>query len=258
MQQFDITVQSAGGFTVHAPGRYIKYLSGSNGGGDASLIITPGGQGGSKIVLQPGQAYRVSQNKTTPDSWTLANNAGGATIIGKVVIGDGRIDDNSLQGVVQVVDGGKSRTLAALAFSMVSGMVATPNVYGKVALVNPTGSGARLIVKTVAMADGATAVSSNVVPIAGTLPTTTSGPLPSKLIGPSRGASVGLMQTDATAVAPSTAASFTQLTAPSNSNQAFTFQEPVVILPGYGLCVWSNTMNAQLTATFEWFEEPNV
>lgn len=259
MQKYDFTAPSSGASqTVNAPGRYLKYMTGNAGGNDASLIVTPGGKPGSKILLYPGQAITLPHDAAIPSAWTIANALGQATIAGTVVVGNGRLDDNTLQGTVQVVDGSKSRTLNASAFSMVGAATQTAGVYGKVALFNPAGSTNRLGLKSVTLADGAAAVSANVVPITAALPSSDSGPLPSKLVGPSRGASSGHIQTDITEVAQSVVPSFTQLAAPSSGNQTYTFQEPIVILPGYGVALWSNTVNAYLAGTFEWFEEPNV
>ncbi|CAG4928261.1 hypothetical protein [Paraburkholderia saeva] len=255
MQQFDITVANTGAFPVHAPGRYIKYVAGSNGGGDASLIVTPGGQGGSKIVLQPGQAYRVAESKPTPDSWTLANSAGGATIIGKVVIGDGRIDDNTFSGVVQTVDGGKVRTLAGASFIGMN-LTAAPGAgqFQHVQLWNPAGSGKRLVVEQI---ETVSSVGVGFTHYATTAAISTlNGYGVSKLFGAPASAA-GLLYKQNNATLLWTAAEMLT-NGPINTTSLFKPAEPFVIPPGYGWGIIAQATNADLTATWEWYEEPNT
>lgn len=255
MQQFDITVPVTGGFAVHAPGKYIKYISGSNGGGDASLIITPGGQGGSKIVLFPGQAYRVSNKAGTPDSWTLQNAAQSATIVGKVVIGDGQIDDNTLTGVVQTVDGGKFRTLANTAFAGYVAAGAVAAQYGRLQLWNPVGSGKRLIVEGVSLIAAAANVAGVLVFSKAALANAAAGY--SKNAGGGGASPVGVPQWDTTAgVAPATA--LMALSAAAFNSPTFKLNEPVIVQPGNSLMLYSTFTNAYIGTTFEWYEEANT
>jgi len=257
MQQFDITVPATGTFPVHAAGRYIKYVSGNNGGGDCSLIVVPGAGVGGKVVLQPGQAYRIAQDKATPDSWVLQNATGGATILGKVVIGDGRIDDNSLTGTVQVIDGGKSRTLANTAFSMYASAPAVAGQYARVQLWNPANSGKRLVVETITPLSGSTAESLATMFNTVALATLVGAGISKRSSGAASNS--GFVYLDSTALAP-TPASGDQICfqMPANANQQYSLKEPIVLDPGYGLVMWSFVANDALGCTFEWYEEPNV
>ncbi|OJB11572.1 hypothetical protein [Burkholderia ubonensis] len=254
MQVFDITLPSNGSaFVVHAAGRYIKYLSGNAGGNDASIIITPGAAGGSKIFLTPGQAYRVADDGAVPDSWTLANNLGQATITGKVVVGNGKIDDNSLQGVVQVVDGGKARTLANAAFTGNGVQAAVASQFSRVQLWNPANSGMRAVVESVSIhvPAGLTAALYYVTAAITTLEEVGQ----SKLAG---GAPAKCsIYIDSNASAPAFPL-LMQIAAPANSTTMFQPKEPFVLPPGYGLEIYSSTLNAMLGGNFEWYEEPNV
>lgn len=258
MQQFDVLVQPVGGFTVHGAGRYFKYLSGNNGGGDTSLVVTPGGQGGSKIVLQPGQAYRVADSKPTPDSWTLSNNVGGAAIAGKVVIGDGRIDDNSLQGVVQTVDGGKARTLANASFSGYGGAPAVAAQYGQTQLWNPAGSGVRLVLESMTSLGASTTSAMIVTDSTAALATLVQAGLP-KLLGGSQ--SVGQIRNTTTASVVTANPSLFVIGAVGGAGMlqsSIKPVEPIVIPPGHGLQITGNTANNGMSCCFEWYEEPNV
>jgi hypothetical protein len=257
MQQFDIAVPGSGGFVVHGAGRYFKYLGGSSNGSDSSLVVTPGGSGGSKIVLLPGQAYRIADNKPTPDSWTLASNIAGVTITGKVVIGDGRIDDNTLSGVVSTVDGGKLRTMNNQAFAMVCSPGPVAAQYSMGQIWNPAGSGMRLVVEAIGMNNnGANTIVfwSKATAALGTLV----GNGCNKRIASSV-ASVGLAYIGSSAVqTPDPFRIACHAILQWNYVQQ-KLAEPIVIEPGYGLnCQNAGAQNAGFGVQFEWYEEPNV
>jgi len=255
MQQFDITVPVVGSFVVHAAGRYIKYMSGSNGGGDASLFLTPGAQGGSKIRLQPGFAYRVADDLGMPDSWTLQNAAGSAPIIGQVVIGNGKIDDSTVQGVVQMVDGGKVRSLAGNAFMAYGGPGPVAAQYGRVQLWNPASNPNRLIVESMTMlANGANQAAGFVIGLPQLATLTVLG-MSKKSGGP---ASVAGIYTDTTAASVTAGQLMNSLAAVSSTSVTFTPKEPIVIMPGSSLTLYSVVLNALLGCTYEWYEEANV
>jgi hypothetical protein len=44
---------------------------------------------------------------------------------------------------------------------------------------------------------------------------------------------------------------------PNPGTQGFKFSEPVIITPGYGLVMYSSTLNTTMGASFEWYEEAN-
>jgi hypothetical protein len=258
MQQFDITVASTGAFPVHAAGRYIKYLAGNNGGGDTSLVVTPGGQGGSKIVLQPGQAYRVAPDRPTPDSWTLANSAGGAPIIGKVVIGDGRIDDNTFSGVVQTVDGGKARTLNNTAFIAGAPSGSASGQFGELLLWNPAASGKRMVIEALSALGQDSIGALLFEPVNSQLITTLAQYGQPKLFGGSPSvAGVYKGNTGVTLPAASTIFILGGIGG-GNTQGVMKLVEPWIIPPGWGLLVQGNVVGAGISAYFEWYEEPNV
>jgi hypothetical protein len=255
MQVFDITVPAGQPFTVGAPGRYIKYMAGSNGGGDASITLTPGHAAGTKIQLSPGQAYRVADDAKVPDSWTIANYAGGATIVGKVVVGNGKIDDSTVTGVVQMVDGGKFRTLSNSAFAGSWGQGAVASVYGRAALYNPVGSGKRLMVEQMMLVGGGAGASSVGFGFLNGQLSTDTGTALSKMSGGTN--SAAHTQNDTTAT-PTPVPQLFALSAAASVATMYKFTEPLVILPGYGLVGWSYVLNNGYTLIAEWYEEPNV
>jgi hypothetical protein len=60
------------------------------------------------VVLKPGQAVRLDAADGKAVDWRLSNYAKQAAISGFVVIGDGQLDDSTITGDVNVVDGGLS------------------------------------------------------------------------------------------------------------------------------------------------------
>lgn len=253
MQQYDFQVAANATFPIAATGRYIKYVSGNNGGGDVSIVVTPSGQGAAKVVLVPGQAFRVSDQGPTPSGWVLSNSAGGATISGKVVIGDGRIDDPTINGTVQVVDGGKARTLSGTSFIGIGAVNGTAGVYTQVQLWNPGGSGKRLVVEAV----GGNVSGNPLVLVWGFTNAALGSVIQqglSKLAGGA--ASVAQLQTGTTAVAPTP--TLFNMSLPAATSFPEKMNEPIVLPPNYGLICVATTVNNGFGATFEWYEEPNV
>lgn len=257
MQKFDFTAPATGApQVVNVPGRYLKYVTGNAGGNDAGLIITPGSKPGSKILLYPGQAITLPDDGTAgPNGWTLANALGQAVITGTVVVGNGKIDDNTLSGTVQVVDGGKSRTLAGVAFVMYGQQLAMAAQYSRVQLWNPAASGKRLIVESMDMTTAGAAASAFL-----TFNTTQLATLVGAGVAKRSSAAVGtgLICTDTTATQPAAGGDMFSLSLAAASYGPQKFTEPLCIDPGYGLVLWGAGQNVQFGCTFEWFEEPNV
>lgn len=259
MQQYDFTAPANSPQQIAAYGTYIKYLSGSNGGGDASLVITPGQKGGSKTILQPGQAMRLGPNAKPVGTWTLANNAGGATITGKVVIGDGQIDDPTIAGTVQVIDGGKARSLAGNVFWGYSFSGPLTGSYSYVQLANPAASGKRLVVAQIALQMGVAVGTSAIAHIhqsTANIGGTQTIP-PSKLIG-APGASVAVMYANEASAAPTGYKAMADVYMVGPVFTLVKFTEPLIVPPGYVLGVDGGVTNIGLSANFEFYEEPNT
>ncbi|WP_322005229.1 hypothetical protein [Paraburkholderia tropica] len=254
MQKYDFKALASGAaFVVHSPGRYFKYLTGSAGGNDASITITPGGKPGSRITLYPGQAMTLPNDKGDPDSWTLVNALGQADISGTVIVGDGRVDDNTLQGVVQVVDGGKARTLAGSAFMGAVQSTGAAGHTGDCQLWNPAGSGIRAVVEQIMLQSGTTGACGIGTTLAAYA--TVNGGAAAKKIG--GGTSVCQLNNQ-TNGAVGASQQFTVVGVTAGQTTVIKLNEPIVIPPGFGLSMWSPGLATSLWATFEFFEEPNV
>lgn len=105
MQIYDIAVPVNGTMRVAGKGTYLRYYAGSAVGGvDPSIIIKAGGYG-TTVVLAPGQAVRLPADAKPVDNWQLLNYAGLGAITGQIVIGDGEITDNRINGSVSVSSG---------------------------------------------------------------------------------------------------------------------------------------------------------
>lgn len=263
MQKFDFTAPASGApQVVNAPGRYLKYVSGTAGGNDTGLIVTPGGKPGSKVLLYPGQAITLPDDGSMqPSAWTIANAVGQATIAGTVVVGDGRLDDNTLQGVVQVVDGGKSRTLAGSAYlGYYYKQAGGANTYATVALLNPATSTTRIVVEQYYLSAGAIAVgaqygiaaAANVTPALALV-----GGGGNKRSGGQ--ASAGQVYQGAIGAGGLPLSyTFSLRTMQANGSTTGALREPLVLLPGYAFALEASVANADMGAEFEWYEEPNV
>jgi hypothetical protein len=123
--------------------------------------------------------------------------------------------------------------------------------YSKVQLWNPPGNTNRLIVEAINLSSGVTGafhIESSMAALG-----TMVGPGLCKKLGGT--ASTGILYMQASAIfSGGMLFGFTQ------SGQIYEkkLNEPIVILPGYGVVVESMSANADLTANFEWYEEPNV
>ncbi|MFX1803525.1 hypothetical protein PWR66_07715 [Paraburkholderia sp. A1RO-5] len=261
MQKFDFTAPASGApQVINAPGRYIKYVTGNAGGNDAGLIVTPGGKPGSQILLYPGQAVTLPDNGTAgPNGWTIANAIGAAQISGTVVIGNGKIDDNTLQGSVSVVDGGKFRTLAGAAFASTNSS-GTPAAgkYAQLQLYNPAASGKRMVVESISLVSAAVATTVNVIVNAPKLTLIGTALNANKLAGGANPVAQWCADIVTASAPPVTGSVMFQFDAQANSVFPFIPKEPLVLLPGYGILFGQNTAAQGIAAMLEWYEEPNV
>lgn len=259
MQKYDFTAPASGASqTVNAPGRYVKYSVGNASGNDTGLIITPGSKPGSKILLYPGQSFTLPESVAQPNGWTIANATGQANIAGTLIIGEGRLDDNTLSGVVSVVDGGKYRTLANNSFAIgagAPGQGASNYVIGQ--LWMPPGSGVRAVVESISVRADVTAISGNIVfsntALASPIQTTNGN---SKLAG---GASAqAQIKIAASTVNNQPAQQLFGFSVQAGGFQNMYDVEPIVVLPGWGLNINCVTLNATMVVNVQWYEEPNV
>jgi len=170
----------------------------------------------------------------------------------RIAFGSGEAGTRRTAGFVQVVDGGKARTLAGTAFGWASGCGATAATYASAQLWNPAGSTKRLIVKTIKASvntPSIVAVHTRTTQLASAASAIVNSKLPG---GP---APVATMRFENLA-APTASPVYVDYVPFSAAGQSLiTLQEPVILVPGSGLNLEQGNVNAQVNCTFEWFEE---
>ncbi len=248
MQIYDIAIAPGVPRQIDADGDYFYFYSGNAGGADASILLQCRANG-LRIELMPGQSYKLPPG-TSESSWILTNRVGGGTIIGKVVIGRGGLQDNRITGSVEVIDGGKNRTLAGQAFGASCLRLAAAGNYHRIQLWNPAASGKRLFVEQV-VAGASPATGVFMVSSTAALANVVQPPV-CKLLG--GGPGVAELRAFADNTGPN-AGQILGLTLNTAQSFSFKLSEPICVLPGYGLVLWCATANTDLNASFEYFEE---
>lgn len=236
--QYDFNLSANGGQVIDVKGRFVKYRSGT---GPIRVRLSKGGY----ADLMPGQGIF----DTAFDSLTV-NDRTGAQNIGVILAGDFDFRDDRITGTVDVVDGGRARTIQGHAFMGYAGVTSASGQYSTSQLWNPAGSGKRLVVEQISINcdNSAPVVISN-----GTvqcLNKRTNGI--SKRLGYANGKGECRYESRATRQVDGYVAVFCQ----AGSTVNFKPTEPFVIEPGNGLEVFfSGAIVATVTASYEWFEE---
>ncbi|KAI3589321.1 hypothetical protein D9X30_4904 [Cupriavidus sp. U2] len=249
MQYFDINVPVNKPAVVNAKGSFLYYLSGSAGGADNTLKVRCG-YGVSAILLKPGQAIRLPASEAKSDTWVIENNAGVATIIGNVLVGDGDFSDNRISGSVEVIDGGKARTQANGAFMGYSYDTGVASNLMHVQLWNPGTNTKNLYVEQVqiiavtgGLAQGV-GIRSNTVAL-----TTLGGNAQSKRLGGANSAAELRTQKSVAAMGGPTMGVL------DKSVRLVKMAEPIMVAPGNGLLLFNAVAGEDLGAAFEFYEE---
>ncbi|AYR24544.1 hypothetical protein [Herbaspirillum rubrisubalbicans] len=255
MMNFPLNLAVGFAQPVNQVGNYVYYKAGSAGGADPSIKVKT--DQGDEYILMPGQGFRL--DKKTFTNLQVTNAGGVATIIGLLMIADGGFFDNRVTGSVEVIDGGKARTLAGSAFIGTSNAAATAGNYGFVQLWNPPGSGKNIIVERIT-ASSATAGAFGMF-VANVAIANSSGVTPvSKKAAAGVPASVTQIRYEINAVGTVTGSSgfMDSRSNQANSSVEFKVVEPIIVTPGYGVHVGTGVTNQDIRAVFEWFEESNA
>jgi len=249
LQYTDINIPINKVQPVGIPGRFVYYLAGSAGGLDQTIKIRSGNTGGSTL-LKPGQAFRLAEGDKTVDTFYVENYANAATIVGTLVIGDGEFSDNRISGSVEVIDGGKARTLANITCVAIASQGGVAGQNSMVQLWNPAGSSKNLIMKQVVSvsqtSQGFYHLDYNVA-----LTTLLAGPRPKKLGAGYTGPAQIRGQNNAAILG----AAMLLTNGPTSVSNKFRPDEPFVIPPGWGYIVAAQALAADVSANFEWYEE---
>jgi hypothetical protein len=170
----------------------------------------------------------------------------------RVFIGSGDAGTRRISSSVSVIDGGRARVDAGIAFAATAGLNPGAGNYAFLQLWNPAGSGKRLVVDQMAVSLSV-AGSAVIFPGAGPL-TTLVSTLSNKKAGAANG--VGEVRTQSSAIS----SVFPQGTWQGIGSQVGSYTtwkptHPIVVLPGWGVLVQASATNVGAQANFEWFEE---
>jgi hypothetical protein len=156
-------------------------------------------------------------------------------------------------GVVSIVDGGKARTLANAAFlsTVVIGGVAAE--YSHLQLLNPTGSGKNVILEQLWVATSVASMQVIMTAYSIALSTMTNAAV-SKKIGGAAGVAELRRQNGGTQLT-SGLQKLIQAPLAASTLLAFPLREPIVLAPGSGVIVQGTSVNVDLQAIWEHWEE---
>lgn len=240
--QYDFTLTAGQSQTIDIAGRFFKYKSGTG-------VIRVRASAGGYVDLLPGQGV-WNINFT---SLTITDKSGAANA-GVLVAGEFDFRDDRIVGTVDVVDGGKSRTLSGNAFA--SAVLGQP-VLAKQStcqLWNPVGSGKNVFISKLFLStqiQGIINIGTNNAANAAT-----AGGVPSSKRA-SGGVPIARQYADAVTGSPAGFQYLGQVILTPNLPFIYQLAEPVMLSPGYGMCTWHNTIDTpQLSTTFEFIEEP--
>lgn len=235
--QFDFTLQPNQSQHIDVVGTFLKYKAGA---GTIRVRLNGGGY----IDLMPGQGVN-GVNFTSID----VQDKTGAVNVGTILAGIYDFRDDRITGTVDVVDGGKARTMANMAFVAGVGQAATAAVFSTAQLWNPVGSGKNIVVEVFEMTSpegGYIAWEFTNTALAtfvdnGRSKKPAGAPSVSQtrkeLKGAAVNGSIGVYITAGNTLVPKR------------------YIEPIVLPPGYGLNVGHTVANSGLTVYFEYFEE---
>lgn len=236
--QYDFSLASKQAQVMEVKGEYFLYKSGLG-----PIRITP--SSGSPVDLMPGQGMSgLKFDKFTVQDLSGANNAG------FLLAGVGNWIDARTTGTVEVVDGGKSRTMAGSAFTVWNAAGAVAGQQSMVQLLNPVGNLKNVILESLSVASGSTTgfeVRTGMVEGAGPTQNGISKNLTTSIVY-----STGY--TRAGAVAASSGGLMFLLNAAINTTQSWRPVEPIVLTPGAILTIVGQGAQKDVSASFEWYE----
>lgn len=240
--QYDFSLPAGGSQVIDVKGKFFKYKSGI---GQIRVILSKGGY----IDLLPGQGVW-----NVEFSSLIIKDKTGAINSGILISGDFDFHDDRISGSVEVIDGGKNRTLAQQVFWAYGYQAGVAGQSSVVQLWNPSGSGKKLVVAQVAAAvnqagSGILHVSYQSVALANVY-----GVPKNKLIGGA--ASIAQIRNASLVGMDGSAQYMCDLYCAGQTHTPIKFTEPVIVLPGYGLQI-DSAINSGISVSgqFEFFEE---
>jgi hypothetical protein len=236
------------GQTVTAPvkSNYVKYVAGSAGGSATALRIRAD-VGGADVLLEPGEYFRVPE---TVSQWYVTN-VGPGTITGRLVLGLGELGGDRIAGVVEVIDGGRSRSLSGAAFLEPVGMGPPGAGLGnQISMWNAPGNGRATFIKQIYLSSAS----------AQSLLVGTFSVAPGSLsaLGGNKAPGSGFVFQVQRGIATGAAFAMQNLAVVSvaaSQTVVLRLDDPIVLRPGRGVGVVNGAQNTDLNVTFEGYEE---
>lgn len=239
--QFDFNVGANQSQHIDVVGTFIKYKAGT---GTIRVRLNGGGY----IDLLPGQGVN-NVNFTSVD----VQDRTGAQNAGTILAGIYDFRDDRITGTVDVVDGGKSRTVANMAFMGTMYQPGLANNMAAVQLFNPVGSVKNLVIEQVTVTSPNGSGGFGISLLNGTLTASTVGNFAkSKLSG-------GADSVARTYSGVSAGQQGGPLCGIDTAVKSFKFTEPLIVVPGWGVVVTNVTLvadnTASLSASFEFYQD---
>jgi hypothetical protein len=245
---YDLTLAPGAAGNIAVQGALAKVSSAPAGAVTLKL------DAGESFTLLEGQGVRLPDGKHFRDVQVVNRAATSQTV--SVFVGDSRFEDTRITGVVSIVDAGKARTIAGQAFLGRTGIGVGAATFAATGLWNPAASPTRAVIEVVT---ASCSVAGNLYVVLVNSALTLGSAANSKKGGGS--VSTALMQTGSNAAvgALDPGGELLQLANAISTPVSYTFKEPVVLPPGWGLRVVSDNFNSPtLSSTFEFFEEANT
>lgn len=246
VQGYDLNIGVGQAQAIDVAGDRVHFISATDP--FAVIELRPNFSQGN-IVLKPGQGYHFAEEV---QRWVVYNR-GNVPLTGSLMIGTGDFFDQRISGTVDVIDGGKARTLGSIAFGAFAYQANVAAQYTRVQLWNPAGSAKRIVLENLIGLATTTGAAVGHIRLINTALGTLSGTGNSKLAGGA--ASVMELRTDTTATVSPNSAALASLSIPVSQMQPYKPVEPLIVPPGWGVVYWGTAGNIDFGVSFEWYEE---
>lgn len=235
--QYDFSLLAGEARQYEVKGRFIKYKAGT---GMIRVRMSKGGY----VDLLPGQGVR----DVDFENFIITDKSGAANS-GVVLAGDYAFQDDRITGTVDVVDGGKARTVGNIACMGYGFCPALASNYAYIQLFNPAGSGRNVFVGQVSFYSSGTVVSGVAMGAYNVALTA----LVRNGVRKNLAAGSSLMEVRSKNDTVSLIG--TLMGAMDKMLKSQKLLEPIMIPPGFGLVIQNSTLAEDIGATFEYFEE---
>lgn len=239
-------------FNLEAQGNYVRYRKVLTGIDAPEILIET--NKGDLIPLLPGEDAYLGE---MCEHFKVFNVLGTVAMTGVLMIAGGfdgvKFSSDRISGEVSVIDGGRSKTMAGAAFSAYASVGAVSAKYGHALLLNPVGSGKRVIVESstydISTSDGVILVGtySTVLGNIGTAPL-------NKYVKASPTAAAAQVSYDFLS-SGLTFGNQEVRTVKGYSPYSRKHTQPIILAPGYGIAVQHLSTNQGLSVYWEFNEE---